>query len=182
MRTFEDMILDFVDVLGKMRVDYVIIGGVAVSSWGTPRTTGDLDVIAVIKMENIKKLCENLQNKGFSIDEEDIKSALEEKTHFTVFDQDSEYHVDVKGIYDKFDALTIKNRIAIDYCDHIMNMASAEDTLAHKLLFGGHQDMRDAESILLRQSVIDMEYLEALCKELGILAELQAMKEKIGSI
>lgn len=182
MRTFEDMILDFTNVLGKMRVDYVIIGGVAVSSWGTPRTTGDLDVIAVIKTENIEELCENLQNTGFSIDKEDIKSALEEKTHFTVFDQDSEYHVDVKGVYDKFDALTIKNRIAINYYDHMLNMASAEDTTAHKLLFGGHQDIKDAEGILLRQSAIDMEYLEALCKELGILAELEAMKERIGSI
>jgi hypothetical protein len=37
MGTFEKMILDFINVLGKMRVDYVIIGGVAVSSWGTPR-------------------------------------------------------------------------------------------------------------------------------------------------
>ncbi|MGC1121558.1 MAG: hypothetical protein WBA22_10745 [Candidatus Methanofastidiosia archaeon] len=182
MRTFEDMILDFIDVLGKMKVDYAIIGGVAVSSWGNPRTTGDLDVIAVIKMENIGELCENLQEAGFSIDKEDIENALGEKTHFTIFDQDSEYHVDVKGVYDKFDALTVKNRIAISYYDHTINMASAEDTIAHKLLFGGYQDIRDAESILLRQSVIDTEYLEAVCRELGVLAELEAIKKRIGSI
>ncbi len=65
------------------------------------------------------------------------------------------------------------------YEGHNMHIASAEDTIAHKLLFGGYQDIRDAESIFLRQSELDMTYLEKLCDELGILTEFEKFKEKI---
>jgi hypothetical protein len=73
MRKFEEMILDFVGILERMGIDYVIVGGVAVSSWGTPRTTRDLDVIIALEVGNIDELSENLHKMGFSIDKNDFK-------------------------------------------------------------------------------------------------------------
>ncbi|MBU7009076.1 MAG: hypothetical protein HXS46_00180 [Theionarchaea archaeon] len=179
MRRFERMILDFLNVLERMGIDYVIIGGVAVSSWGNPRTTTDLDVIVALKNENMDELCRNLHEAGFSIDKNDLEDSFKEKTHFSIFDKYSEYHADVKGVYDKFDALTVRNRVLVPYEGHNMCIASAEDTIAHKLLFGGYQDVKDAESILLRQSELDMGYLEELCGELGVLDELEIIKKRI---
>jgi len=179
MRKFEEMVLDFISVLERMGIDYVIVGGVAVSSWGTPRTTRDLDVIIVLKVGNIDELSENLQGMGFLIDKNDFKKSFEEKTHFTIFDEHSEYHIDAKGIYNKFDALTVRNRVIVPYEGHDMHIASAEDTIAHKLLFGGYQDMEDAESILLRQSELDMNYLEELCEDLGVLEESETIRKKV---
>lgn len=182
MRTFEKMILDFVDVLESMRINYVIVGGVAVSSWGNPRTTADLDVIVALEIENVEELCRNLHEVGFSVDRNDIEDSFKEKSHISVFDDHSRYHIDVKGVYNEFDALTIKNKVIISYEDHNLCIASAEDTLAHKLLFGGYQDMKDAESILLRQSNLDTEYLEELCKKMGVLDELGALRKKIRDV
>lgn len=179
MRRFEEMILDFIGILERMGIDYVIVGGVAVSSWGTPRTTRDLDVIIVLKAENIGQLSENLQEMGFSIDENDFRKSFEEKTHFTIFDEHSEYHIDAKGVYNKFDALTVRNKVAVPYEGHDMHIASAEDTIAHKLLFGGYQDVEDAESILLRQSELDMKYLVELCEEMGVSDELEKIRKNI---
>lgn len=178
MRKFERMILDFLDVLERMEINYVIIGGVAVSSWGSPRTTADLDIIVVLKTKNIDELCRNLEEAGFSVDRNDIEDSFKEKTHFSIFDKYSEYHIDVKGVYSKFDALTVRNKVIVPYEGHNMCIASAEDTIAHKLLFGGYQDIRDAESILLRQAELDMEYLEELCEELGVLDELETAKKR----
>lgn len=179
MRKFEGMVLDFIGVLERMGIDYVIIGGVAVSSWGNPRTTRDLDVIVAVKMDDINDLCENLQEVGFSVDRNGFENSFKEKTHFTIFDEYSEYHVDAKGVYNKFDALTVRNRAVVPYEGHNMHVASAEDTIAHKLLFGGYQDVKDAGSILLRQSKLDMKYLEELCKDLGVINELETIKKKI---
>ena len=179
MRRFEEMILDFISILERMGIDYAIIGGVAVSSWGTPRTTRDLDVIIVLETKNIDKLSENLREMGFSIDTNDFKGSLQEKTHFTIFDRHSEYHIDAKGVYNKFDALTVQNRAVVPYEGHTMHIASAEDTVAHKLLFGGYQDVKDAESILLRQSELDMNYLEELCKDMGVIDEFEIIRKKI---
>ena len=179
MRRFEEMILDFVGILERMGIDYVIIGGVAVSSWGTPRTTRDLDVIIVLKVENIDELSENLQEMGFLTDKNGFKKSLEEETHFTIFDEHSEYHIDAKGVYNKFDALTVRNKVLVPYEGQDMHIASAEDTIAHKLLFGGYQDLKDAESILLRQSGLDMNYLVELCEDLGVLDEFEAIRKKV---
>lgn len=182
MRTFKEMVLDLVSVLEKMNMDYAIIGGVAVSVWGNPRTTRDLDVIMVLKSEQLSMFLKELQEKGFSITREDIENALKERTHFTIFDTHSEYHVDAKGVYNEVDALTMKNRCSIRYEGHEMCVASAEDTVAHKLLFGGHQDSADAESILVRQPAIDGEYLRELCEIMGVSEELEAMMRKVENL
>jgi hypothetical protein len=87
--------------------------------------------------------------------------------------------MDAKGIYNKFDALTVKNKHIIRYEGHDMCIASAEDTIAHKLLFGGHQDVKDAEGILTRQPHINSTYLEELCRNLGVSHELDVIKKKI---
>lgn len=179
MRSFEKMILDFIDVLEKIKMDYVIIGGIAVSAWGNPRTTKDLDIIVVLKIEKLDELHEKLQKAGFSVNKEDIKLGIREKIYFTIFDKYSEYHVDAKGVYDEVDALTVKNKVGILYEGCTMYIASAEDTVAHKLLFGGVQDIKDAESIVVRQKNLDSEYLEELCRNLEVLNEFQNMKEKI---
>ena len=179
MRSFEKMVMDFIEILDNMHITYVLIGGIAVSSWGNPRTTKDLDIIVVLKMDDIDKFHKNLEKGGFSFDIKDIKDSINEKTHFTIFDDHSEYHIDAKGIYNKFDALTVRNKHIIRYEGHDMCIASAEDTIAHKLLFGGHQDVKDAESILARQPHINSTYLEELCRNLGVSHELDVIKKKI---
>lgn len=179
MRSFEKMILDFIDILEELEKDYVIIGGIAVSSWGNPRTTRGLDIIIVLETRDTEKLYKTLEKRGFSVNKKDIEDALEEKSHFTIFDKCSEYHIDAKGVYNEFDALTLKNKSVVPYEGHNICVASPEDTVAHKLLFGGYQDVADVEGILLRQRHIDMEYLEELCKKLGVLAELHDIREKM---
>lgn len=94
MRSFEKMVLDFIDILEKLEINYVIIGGIAVSSWGNPRTTRDLDVIVDLKMEELTNLLKNLKLSGFSVSKPDIEIAFKEQTHFTIFDEYSEYHID----------------------------------------------------------------------------------------
>lgn len=179
MRSFKKMIMDFIGVLEKTKIDYAIIGGVAVSTWGTPRTTSDLDIIIVLQSKDMDELHKNLKEAGFSIDIQDIRNAIEEKIYFTIFDEYSEYHIDSKGVYNKFDALTIKNKLKIAYEGIALCIASPEDAIAHKLLFGGHQDIKDVETILLRQHKVDMDYLTELCGSMGILNELETIKKRL---
>lgn len=177
MRKFEEMILDFLKILEKLSIKYAIIGGVAVSSWGNPRTTQDLDIIVVLKSSDTDEFCEKLQQKQFSISKKDMKTSLKHKTHFTIFDELSEYHIDVKGIYSPSDAITIKNRRSVSYEGYNMYIASPEDTIAHKLLYGGYQDIEDAKSILIQHSDLDMDYLEELCRKLAVLDEFKNIKK-----
>lgn len=72
------------------------------------------------------------------------------------------------------------NEIKVSLVDFVFYVASPEDTIANKLLFGSDQDIKDAEGIYVRQfDNLDMEYLAERCKKLDVLEEFSAMKIRI---
>jgi len=51
--------------LEKNKVDYLLIGGLAVALYGIPRTTGDVDLMVNLTPENIRKLIKTMKQLGF---------------------------------------------------------------------------------------------------------------------
>jgi hypothetical protein len=58
--------LDFLGLLEKHAVEYVIVGGYAVGVHGFPRFTGDLDIFVAISRENADRLLGVLGEFGFA--------------------------------------------------------------------------------------------------------------------
>lgn len=56
---------DFVKLCNKYEVEYLVIGGYAVSIHGYPRSTKDFDVCIRISEENAKKMVEVIKDFGF---------------------------------------------------------------------------------------------------------------------
>jgi len=131
-------------------------------------------------MAELKRFVEFLKANDFFADEEDIQIALKEKTHATIEDKTSMIRLDIKGIYSENDRLTIKRRRRVNLADFWFYIASPEDTIANKLLFGSDQDMRDAEGIYVRQlDNLEMAYLEERCKKLEVYDDFLRMKERV---
>jgi hypothetical protein len=129
MRRIEEVIRDITKILGEEKVDYVIVGGIAVAAWGNIRTTRDVDIILFINEKDADGLEEALKEEKFSIQAEDIRDALKERSHFTIFDDLSEYYMDAKGIYSENDRLTRKRRRKVNLTDFRFYIASPEDTM-----------------------------------------------------
>ncbi|OGB89717.1 hypothetical protein A2625_06315 [candidate division WOR-1 bacterium RIFCSPHIGHO2_01_FULL_53_15] len=51
--------------LAKNKVDYLLIGGLAVALYGIPRTTGDIDLMVNLNPENLLKLIKTMGQLGF---------------------------------------------------------------------------------------------------------------------
>lgn len=51
--------------LEKNKVDYILIGGLAVALYGIPRTTGDIDLMVNMNHENLIKLAKTMKQLGF---------------------------------------------------------------------------------------------------------------------
>lgn len=47
--------VDFVELLNKFQVDYMVVGGYALAFHGEPRTTGDMDIWIACNSENAEK-------------------------------------------------------------------------------------------------------------------------------
>ncbi|MFQ6129083.1 MAG: DUF6036 family nucleotidyltransferase [Thermoplasmata archaeon] len=180
MRTMEDTVRAAVSAMEEAGVQYVVVGGIATAAWGTVRTTMDVDVIVSLAEDEIEGFVSVLTKHGFRVNRDDIEAALEEKSHFTAMDPESGYHLDLKGSYSRHDASTLGRRREVLLDDLRVCVASPEDLLAMKLLMGSDRDLADAKAILIRQAgKLDMEYLEDLCRRLGVSDELRKIAEKI---
>ncbi len=180
MRTLEDLIKDIVVILENLRIDYAIVGGIAAVAWGNIRTTRDVDMIFLLKERDISKFVIGLKYSNFSITEDEVRTAMNEKGHFTIFDKLSVYHIDAKVAYGKTEMETLKHSRKIDLNGLNCYIASPEDTIANKLLFGREQDIKDSEGIYVRQlEKLDMKLLENRCKELKVWKEFLNMRKRV---
>ena len=62
------MELDFQRIfkeLNKLKIDYLVIGGLAVNFHGVPRMTYDIDLMLLLRPENIKRLIDKLTSWGY---------------------------------------------------------------------------------------------------------------------
>src|SRR5450432_2456940 len=58
--------IDFVKLCNKYEVEYLVIGGYAVSIHGYPRSTKDFDVCIKISEENASKMVQVIEDFGFA--------------------------------------------------------------------------------------------------------------------
>lgn len=180
MKKIEEILKTVVGYLDSNDIEYVLVGGIAVIVYGNPRTTVDLDMIVKLDEEDMEDLAGYLQEEGFFTDVDDMRTAFKERTHFSAEEKDSLLRLDIKGIYEEKDSVTLKNRKEVEYDGITMYVASPEDTIANKLYYGSEQDIEDAESVYVRQEGdLDMEYLEERCQSLGVMNELKEMKKEI---
>ncbi len=180
MRSIEEVVKSITRILEEKKVDYVIVGGIAVSAWGNIRTTRDVDILLLLNKEDANELEVALKRERFSIQAGDILDALKQRSHFTIFDELSEYHIDAKGIYSENDRLTLTRRRKVSLADFALYVASPEDLIANKLLVGSEQDIKDAEGMYARQfDNLDMAYLEVRCMSLEVNEEFLTMKKRV---
>jgi len=81
---FSKDILDFLYLLAKYKIKYVIVGGEAVIYYGHARLTGDIDIFYEASDDNVQKLFEML-NKFWDNNIPGIKSAEELMNKGNVF-------------------------------------------------------------------------------------------------
>ena len=169
MEEFPEILQLVCEFLNENKIEYVIVGGVAVMYHGVPRTTVDIDFILKLEDERISTFVIFLNSKGFAASTEDIRAALKEKSHSTSFFRNSLLRLDIQGVNSEFDRMTLERATSVDMFGTSIKIGTAEDTLVNKILFQGEQDLRDALGVLTRNHEnLDFEYIKSTCNMLGI--------------
>ncbi len=182
-RSLREVVKETALVLNRLGFNYALVGSVAVSGWGVARTTADVDVIIDLKENDADRLAAEFAESGFSVTVTDIHEALREQSHFTLFDNHSTYRIDAKGVYGEAARETLASRKPFVLEGVKSFLASAEDTIANKLLYGSEQDLHDAEGIFARQlEKLDLDRLRSLCKKLGVLRELSDLEKRVRAL
>ncbi len=177
MRRLRDILKDAISCLDEMGIEYVVVGGFAVMYHGRPRATADLDVVAVLDTEKSEKLAIGLKERGFFADVDDIKTAMKEKSHCTIEDEETLFRLDIKGVYDSADRRALARKMLIEWGGIRMYISSAEDTILNKLSWGREQDIEDALSIIIRRKNLHQKYLKETARKIGVLDKLEALEK-----
>ena len=180
MRSMDDILRIACGYLNEHSTEYVIVGGMTVIAYGAPRTTMDADFIIQMEIEDMKNFAVFLGENGFFSEPEDIEIAMKEKSHFSAIDKETPLRLDIKGVYNEMDRRTLKNRRAMTFQGTKIFLASPEDVILGKLLYGSEQDIEDAEGIYVRQlPVLDIQYLEGVCVAEGLSERLDEMRGNV---
>ena len=167
------------EVLEKLGVVYWIGGSMASSTYGMPRSTQDVDLVADLKEEHIDDFVAALEN-DFYIDRLAVRRAVSSQRSFNVINLDSMYKADIFVLGSTPYAQAEKARRRLDPLGNwpgapTAYFCSAEDIVLQKLVW-----FRKSNGVLTRQledvrqvlkvqaNALDFSYLHRWAAELGV--------------
>jgi hypothetical protein len=144
--TFSQDFREFVELLNRHNVKYLVTGGYAVGVYGHPRYTGDIDFWVSSSMENAHKLVQVFEDFG-------LKSFGLTATHFSKPDQIIQigyppFRIDVLTSIDGVefkDAWPNRNVIEVD--DIAVNFIGLEELKINIKASGRGKDLDDLENL-----------------------------------
>lgn len=159
------------DLAAKLQaagIDYCITGGYAVSVWGSPRSTLDIDLITGLKPAQVSLLIKAISpGKGAYLDEEAIREAISSGGEFNYIPAESGLKVDFWVITDanKAGRLELKRKKKETFEGQEIFFISPEDLILSKLrwarLSKSTRHAEDIRSVLaVSGKTLDLAYLK----------------------
>ncbi|MBI4287485.1 MAG: hypothetical protein HY671_03520, partial [Chloroflexi bacterium] len=90
-----DLLERVVRAFDALGVPYLVTGAMASVTWGEPRMTIDIDIVADMKTEHISGLGEHFPKSEFYFDEAMIREAIEGKGQFNIVHPESGLKIDI---------------------------------------------------------------------------------------
>ena len=137
---------EFVELLKKNDVEFLIVGGYAVGIHGHPRYTGDLDVWINPTVSNAKKVIHVLQDFGFGelkITEKDL-STKGTILQFGYVPLRIDVITGIEGV--EFTS-AFSRKFTKRFSGSIIHFIGKQDLMTNKIQVGRHQDLADVEKL-----------------------------------
>lgn len=159
--------------LGRARVRYAIIGAWALSLWGKPRATADLDFLILVDEQGLERVGRFLTEAGMSVDEvwQQWNPLLRgSQLRF----QHRGVAIDLLCPRDNHDQIIFRRRRKRRLGGESYWVVSVEDFILQKIKVGRPRDFEDALSVVERfREKLDMGYLKRWADQLRVGAELR---------
>ncbi len=166
MTQLELALIEITTILDEMQVPYTLIGGLAVSLWGEPRATLDVDLSLWIEPANFETTVSALCARLAALP----RNALAFATETRVLPVISAAGVRVDLVLAALDAerQAISRAMPKQVGGKTVMVSSVEDLVLMKLISEREKDLEDARRLLRRfRGSIDRAYLEPRLTELA---------------
>lgn len=149
--------------LEKLKIPYVLTGGLAVSFWGSPRSTHDIDIVIDARKEDRNKII-SIFKKDFYISKIAVSEAIDRRFTFNIIHLKEGLKVDFwLSKNDAFGASEFKRRLKKIIFGKGIYIISPEDLILEKLLWikesWSSKHIEDIKSII-EISKPDLKYIQ----------------------
>jgi len=171
-----DLVRFFVKLLDKYGINYLLTGSFAVSYYGHPRATHDIDFIIEVKKKDTAKILKASKNLGssFLVDTSQIIEAIANFSQFNILHPETGIKIDIWLVeQNEFEQNKFKRKKIIVIDEQKVNIISAEDLILTKLSWSktirSERHLRDCAGILeVQKNKIDKKYLSVWLKKLKL--------------
>jgi len=165
-------------------IAYMVTGSLAMTLYGTPRMTRDIDLVVELKPGDTAGLV-GLFAEECVVDEGAVADAVSRRGMFNIIH--AEWVVKADFIVRKdtpFRRLELRRRRIVDVVGTPVAVAAPEDLLLSKLVWaresGSELQRRDARQIAAAPVELDRDYLEKWAVDLGVSDILDDVLERTG--
>lgn len=145
MMNLQEDFKEFLKLLSKHKVEYLLVGGYAVGHYGYVRATADLDIWVNSSDENSDKLVKALNEFGFA---ENVNSKMFRKERNIVRMGVPPFRIEimtsVSGLNFE-DSFQKRNVVDLNFDSQIVYVISLDDLKKNKSASGRHKDLSDLE-------------------------------------
>jgi hypothetical protein len=158
-----------VKLLTHMKIDYAVLGGLAVNLYGEPRFTMDVDINIMLKPEQLQRFIKKSRASGFTPACPNLKEFVKKtgvipmnfsgrgakgKSDFIIAENELELAALKRAVRKKIGSVKIK-------------FVSPEDLVIHKIVSLRPHDREDVRGILIRQGrKLDSRYIKKWLRRL----------------
>jgi hypothetical protein len=170
-------------ILREHGVEHAFVGGLALSAWGVPRATFDLDLAVSLPGERQKELFRALTDLGWSVDEAYARGWRDQMAGIPVIHarlpvEHTLIRVDFLIADTPFLCSVLSRRVEIDLGLGPVPICTAADLVLFKLIAWRGKDRVDLDNVLWVQGLPDPEYLQAWAQKLGLAERLRELTDK----
>ena len=170
------VVVELSAILDEVGVSYFITGGFAVSVWGRPRATFDIDIVVELVEPKVQALARTLRRvyKAGYIDELSVKDAIRHHGEFNFIDPLTGVKIDFwVSERDAFSLSKSKRKIAKKIGGKNVYFISPEDLILSKLVWcrisESAKQLEDIESILkISGAKLDKRYIKIWSAKLDV--------------
>lgn len=188
--TIKKFINQISSVLDRLKIPYIITGGIAISVWGDPRHTADVDIVVEIGSEkSVRDLISELKKifpKSYS-DEDLAIDAYQRKSEFNLVEPEYGLKADFFiSSGEEFKQSEMKRGKIKKIDGKAIRFISPEDLIISKLLWfregQSTRQLEDIASVMVKQKNLDQKYLNDWISKLKLQAEWQALGQLLDRI
>jgi hypothetical protein len=171
--TERELLADCLRRLNGISLSYMLTGSMASNFWGIPRTTHDIDFVVSFDEVGAAEIVAAFED-DFALDAAAVRGAFRRAHMFNAIDRRSALKVDFWMLRKvPFEETMFERRQRVSLFGEPAWIATAEDTLLHKLYWNGitpsERQLGDAAGIVaVQRAELDRDYLESWARELGV--------------